>query len=197
MTRNWIFTVGVLLLTGTGLFLAGRDNGKRRADRWWQKQPCVTSFSDSQGNSFDSNGLIIQNTVKTEAVSPTSKKQKAEEPECSVDSGGMGGTNGFTQMVFKCVDGKYVIDEQATKEANEYMAKYEGRKDELIWAARTRVLTAKEMEEVQGYGTTLFVHPMQSYYQADVEKSFDELLAQQFRLRVIANSHLKSEDVKP
>jgi hypothetical protein len=135
--------------------------------------------------------LAACSTRQTQQKSTPKKVPATAKKECDPkNSGRYGDGYGF----YKCsAEGKWVID----KEEMEFWAKYEGRKHELVWALRSRVLTVKEMEEVQQYGTSLLTHNMQSYFQADVEKSFDELLAQQFRLQVIAKSHLKCGESKP
>ncbi len=84
--------------------------------------------------------------------------------------------------------GEWIVDDEATKELWEGVRKEEQEKQDLIFACRSRVLTNEEMERVEQLGSHLFVHmssPGMSacYFQDDIDKRFNELLLQQFRLR--------------
>lgn len=60
------------------------------------------------------------------------------------------------------------------------------RRRALVWALRSRVLTDDEIAEVKRLGADLLVVVGSPYFQADIERRFDDLLLQQFRLRMAA-----------
>jgi len=91
--------------------------------------------------------------------------------------------DGFRE--FTCsLQGVWVED----KEIEKQIADEEKHKDDLAWALRTRPLTDKEMVEVQQYGKYLLVHSMQPYSDEEVNKEFNDDLAEQFLLAVVARS---------
>jgi hypothetical protein len=91
----------------------------------------------------------------------------------------------------------------------QYQAQYEekvlredARKQELLWAMRTRVLTDAEMGEVGQYAEMLFVYmgsvgmgafSTTSYNQKDLEQRLNAMLLQQCRLRAL----LQKEETEP
>lgn len=116
--------------------------------------------------------------------SPHSKPAKAtkaesSKPECDPKTDWAYG-DGYTQ--YKCDKGKWVVDDEALKR----LADEEKHKADLYWALRSRVLTSKEMAEVAQYGSKLLVHPMQPYFQEEIDREFNAALLQQFILRTAA-----------
>lgn len=106
------------------------------------------------------------------------KKEKCEQWE------GGGGSNGYNSWSVSCVHGVRVYRD-TTEEMQEAEAHENRHKNDLINAARSRVLTAKETKELLDYGPYIFVHDMQPFFQSEIEKSFDELLLQQARLKAL------------
>ncbi len=127
----------------------------------------------------------ISNGVKTP---PLPKKKRAivdaqgkEWPECVPSMYG-GSSDGYRQ--YKCsAGGRVVVDEEAMKA----VAQYEQHRRDLVWALRSRVLTDGEMKEVEQAGSQLLTQQMVSYRQEEVDRQFNDLILQQFRLRIAAN----------
>ena len=108
-------------------------------------------------------------------------QENAKKKQC--DGMIMGaGTDGYNSYSVKCVDGVMVY-EDTTEETQQWQAKENQQKQELITAARTRALTAKETKELLSYGPSIFTRPMEPFMQETVEKQFNELLLQQMRLK--------------
>jgi hypothetical protein len=84
---------------------------------------------------------------------------------------------------------QYVVDDEAIKAE----AEDQKRRDDLLWALKTRVLTDKEMEEVRQYGDTLLVHNGQPYREEEVSRELNDLLFQQFRLRTASGMPLRED----
>lgn len=78
-----------------------------------------------------------------------------------------------------CQAGKWITNtEEATR-----VAKENQWKSDLIWAARSRILTSTEMQLLRDQGDNLFIEPGQTYRQGDIDREFNSLLEQQFLLR--------------
>ncbi len=112
-----------------------------------------------------------------------------EEPYKCKDGESLGTQCGNTCVALICKNNRAVIDEAATKERYDYIAKEEKTRADLIWAMRTRVLTDKEMETVRNNGAQILV-PMclgmcSVTTQAELEKTLNDLLFQQTKLRAI------------
>lgn len=96
------------------------------------------------------------------------------------------------KTVLRCPSGKiedvpYTDKEKA--EMREADDREERHRRELIWALRTRILTNKEMAEVMQRGEQLLVTPWTQFNKREVEweveREFNDLLLQQFRMRAI------------
>jgi hypothetical protein len=116
------------------------------------------------------------------ATSSTDPKPKREcDPEHD-----LGRTDGRYQ--YECSpEGKWVENVVLSTA----LAKVEEHKAQLAWALRSRVLTDEEMGEVATQGSWLLIPDGVSFYQADVDRQFNEALLQQFRLRAIAKNPCK------
>lgn len=75
---------------------------------------------------------------------------------------------------------RWVINEKIESMLREHQKE----KDDLLWALKTRVLSAEEMDLVRTYGTSLVIRPMQSYKESDKQAEFDAALLQQFYIRL-------------
>lgn len=128
-------------------------------------------------------GCHGQTPTKAKVKPPSSAECNWNSPH---DHGGQSG-------IYVCKDGKFVFDQQATDEQNRLLAEIYHHRAELIWAMRTRILTAAEMSEVQGYGSSLLTHEGQAYYQADVDREFNQLLLNQFQMRLVAEKVAKGD----
>ena len=114
-------------------------------------------------------------------------KMNARKEKCEGDGWRASGGNGYDYWSAQCSNG-VVVYKDTTKEFQEWEAKEQLHKKVLIAAARTRILTAKETGELLAYGSSIFISPMQPYYQNDVDKQFDELMLQQARLRACCSA---------
>jgi hypothetical protein len=112
------------------------------------------------------------------------KEQNDKHEKCS--SEGWMGTegNGYDTLEKDCKDG-FVVWTDTTEETQQFLAKAQERKSALIDAARSRLLTPSETQELLDYGPDIFTQPMVPYLQADIDKRFDELLLQQARLKAL------------
>ena len=90
---------------------------------------------------------------------------------------------------YKRDNGEWVPDEEARTRQLTWEAEDQRRKDELIWACRSRVCTDEEMQEIEHRGIRLFVRMnggMSRPYQAnELEQRLNDLLLHQFKLRRI------------
>lgn len=94
--------------------------------------------------------------------------------------------NGYPQ---KKVNGEWVPDEEARRSQLDREAREQKHKDELVFACRSRLLTADEMAEVESEGIHLFLRyssgMSQQYKEEELERRLNDLLLQQFRLRLV------------
>lgn len=93
---------------------------------------------------------------------------------------------------YKMVEGEWVPDEDARREQLVREAAEQQRKNDLLFACRTRVLTDDEMGEIEKMGINILVgmnggwsHP---YRPDELERRLDELFLQQFKLRLAAET---------
>lgn len=108
------------------------------------------------------------------------------------------GTHSFQLdgYVYQRAETGWVLDEDKTRASLEYIweaAARALRRKELLWAMKSRLLSAAEMGEVQevwGAGEYLIKEPGQAYKidGSDWRPVFFDLLWQQFRFRVFAES---------
>lgn len=88
---------------------------------------------------------------------------------------------------YKMVNGDWVPDEEARQAQLEREASEQKRKDELVFACRSRVLTDAEMTEIERQGIDILLRMRggmsQNYKHEELERRLDELLLQQFKLR--------------
>lgn len=141
--------------------------------------------------------LSIFALLLCDSASGQTKKRECTPPkpgESSIFSS-MSSSDG---SIWKCsAEGKWVEDKDGEKEAREYEAKAEKERSDLYWALRTRVLTTKEMDEVQKRGSSLVSPMCWSWCGADnrveEEKIFNDALLQQFRLRIAAEKAEKAD----
>lgn len=88
---------------------------------------------------------------------------------------------------YKMVDGDWVPDEAARRNQIAMEAAEQKRKDELVFACRSRVLTNAEMGEIEKMGIDILIRMnggiSQNYKPKELEQRLDELLLQQFKLR--------------
>lgn len=95
-----------------------------------------------------------------------------------------GGNNGYNSWIVKCVDGVRVYSD-TTEEFNKGILQQEQQKQDLINAARTCILSSDQMRNLLAQGKMIFTNNMEPYFDADIEREFDELLLQQAQLKVI------------
>lgn len=69
---------------------------------------------------------------------------------------------------------------------DKYFAKVAAHKKKLYWALRTRVLTDKEMAEVESFDYWLLVDGWRPYDEAVKIAEFNQALLQQYKIRDIA-----------
>lgn len=79
--------------------------------------------------------------------------------------------------------------QKAQDEINAIVTADATKKDKLINDIRTHVVSDKEMKQAIMQGPDVFVRYNQNFEQADIERRFDELLAQQYRLRAIKQKY--------
>jgi hypothetical protein len=82
---------------------------------------------------------------------------------------------------------------EENKEAEEYLAKQQAHTADLANALTTRVLTAAEMKEVLQQGSDIFVRPMQSFRQEDVDRQYLTALDIQRELRLTAQDSARKD----
>lgn len=113
---------------------------------------------------------------------------KKNEPRCSPNDRFITGNIGGSLVVSKCdpVSGKMVPAGDLTSQMYEDMDARLTHWRKLWFALRSRVLTAKEMEEVEQLGTTLFTREGVSYNEAEQEKILNDALFTQFKMRLAA-----------
>lgn len=94
---------------------------------------------------------------------------------------------------YKCTaEGKWVVDEEADAANREYIAKAEMDRKNLVWAARSRILTIEEMKELEKRGPWIMQRSCYGTCSVDLvqnEKLYNELLLQQFRLQIASKDH--------
>lgn len=170
-----IFTA--LIVAGT----LGYLEGKHAADRWYARNiPCSTHCLTYP---VQNEGVTLIPPIKVRTAAPVASLEKpkshprTKQKECQ-DSTSGGYTDGYQQ--YKCSGGKWVVDDEAMKS----LAEMESHKRDLQWELQTCVLDEKSMREVQSYGSALFSPaPMQTYFQADIERSHADALSLQNQLR--------------
>lgn len=89
---------------------------------------------------------------------------------------------------------QWVADEKIVRLQNER----EARRSELWWALRTRPLTPEEANEVRGWGDSINITPMVSYYAE--EKSRERILAFEAQARLqmmVAQANLPNHTPAP
>lgn len=118
-------------------------------------------------------------------------KAAAEHNELSFQARSV---NGYP---YKLMDGDWVPDEDARKFQLKKEANGQKRKDDLVSACRSRILTAEEMAEIEYEGIELFLRydggMSQSYKEEELERKLNDLLLRQFRLRRVAEQAEQNE----
>jgi hypothetical protein len=79
--------------------------------------------------------------------------------------------------------------EEPLPSPEEFAKRVATKREDLIWAARSRLLTQQEWTLLRTLGPDIFVKNTQPYNRLEVEKRFDELLLQQERLRRLSEKH--------
>lgn len=140
--------------------------------------------------------LILALAIPACAQTAKPKKQQQKKKEVAIQwcdpSFGASMTDGWHQYV--CVPdkngpagkrGHWDEDKQAEAE----IARVQQHKYELARALTTRVLTAKELQEVLDYGPDIFTQNMVPFYQKDIDEQFVTALKIQVELRAMASQH--------
>jgi hypothetical protein len=142
-------------------------------------------------------GLLAM-TLCLNACAQTKPKaaQKTEKPQCTYDGTTFGVSGGgWDTSIISCINGKWTVDEAATKAMHEREEKERKHRHDLYWALRTRVLTPQEMKEVEQYDYYLVVNEIAGYSQEEKLKEFNDALLQQFKLQA-ASANKSSCDPK-
>lgn len=115
---------------------------------------------------------------QSKSAKPKSQNKEAEV-ECRL--GDVGGSSGGREMVMMaCKDGKWVVDEAATKEANESMRRGESQQADLLAALPVRKLTGQELKLLRPGMNTIAMVP---YNQCDKDSELYDLLLRQLELQ--------------
>lgn len=88
----------------------------------------------------------------------------------------------FNDAPVICSKRKWVPDEETIKWDRERRKPL----DDLLQAARSRLLTIEETKQLLDYGLSIFTHEGQTYNQVDIDRQFDNLLFLQKRFMVEA-----------
>ena len=88
--------------------------------------------------------------------------------------------------VYDTVDGKWILNEEATKDQQKRVAEHEKHRRDLCFALRSRPLTDEEMGEVANYDYHLLVQMGVSYNETEIRRQFSDMLLQQFKLKAAA-----------
>lgn len=114
--------------------------------------------------------------------------------ETTTESKSFGHAMSVNGHPYKQQDGEWVPDDEARARQLERETEEQSKKDALVWACRSRILTEDEMKEVGRLGIQLFIRMnggmSQGYSERDLEQRLSDLLLQQFRLRAA----VKAED---
>lgn len=93
-------------------------------------------------------------------------------------------------VVLVCRNNKTEVDDKATQQQYAWISQENQKRDDLLWAMRTRVLTDKEMEQVRAFGTQILIPLCNGMCsmppESDLQKELNDLLFQQVKLRTIA-----------
>ena len=129
--------------------------------------------------------IVLAATTLGAQSAKTPPKKPAPQPKCAEGSGGSNGVQSFV-----CRDGTLV---DVTAEMWAETAKENKHRADLIFAMRSRLLTAAEEAEVVRYdwrlmdvqhnGGEMFYQPPD--YEAQLMREFNDLLLQQFKLKQI------------
>ena len=109
--------------------------------------------------------------------------QKNRKPECTKTGPLSMVECERTCWAYKCVDGKIVVDEDATSKMREASRENARAKRDMVHALVTRVLTPAEMAEILDMGSDLFIPDGQPYYPEEISKKFQAALEIQKTLR--------------
>lgn len=123
----------------------------------------------------------------------TLAQSKAKQPECKPEPPGVNVTaTSVNGIPYVCKDGKWIVHEGAMKEAEEESS----RRRELVWAARSRLLTSTEMHTLKGLGNRVFSPAVGMWTISEneahsLDARLNALLLQQFEMRLIAERGCK------
>lgn len=107
-------------------------------------------------------------------------QQSSKLPRCFVYSRG---------AMSQCIEDKKRAAELLAQEDElwRWQVSEAEKKSKLYWALRTRVLTDKEMAEVEQYDYHLLTRTMEQYMPAEVKAEFNQALLIQYKIRDIAH----------
>jgi len=111
------------------------------------------------------------------------QKMNAKREPATMDGWLGSGSNGYGTWVVRGINGVKVY-EDTTAETQKEEAKLQARKNELINALTTRILTDQEMKEVAALRSWLLIRPMEPYNEQEVESKFQTMLLIQQNLRL-------------
>lgn len=124
--------------------------------------------------------------VLTFGADAPKSKARAKQAECRSSNDIFSWSTNVNGVHYKCSeDGRWVIDEEAMA----WKAEQQAARDKLYWALRTRVLTDKEMEQVENLGISLIIREMQPFNPKEMHDMLNAALLQQFKLRDIARKN--------
>jgi hypothetical protein len=145
--------------------------------------------------------LLMQSLKDDKATKAILARHPIPERKCREgEPGGItwpGGTykgKDYSQFCWICRNGKMVVDEEASRRATEVTASHEKARTDLLWAARTRILSEEEMTILRELGSNVFVSPGVPFHQEGVDRQFNDLLLQQFRMREIKQGVAARDD---
>ncbi len=125
--------------------------------------------------------------VKSPAQIERQKKREEHASDCAPEVDG-----GFTMnmAIYKCDETtkRWVVNEAATQKWAQDVRVMEAHYASLAFALVSRVLTDKEMQEVESLGINLYVRNMQQFFEKDLHERLNGALLQQFKLRDASRS---------
>lgn len=147
---------------------------------------------------------LSSQTVPKKAVTPQKKTCQLSRNEALLNGGGgrmedgqmellwKWDESGMSQGYYKCASGKLELDGELTAEYQkglERAAKEEKHRANLVQRAKTEVLSDAEWKELKEAGAQILV-PVSSgfsvsYYQEQIDRQYNELILQQYRIREI------------
>jgi hypothetical protein len=135
--------------------------------------------------------LVLALPIFAQTQKPKEKPPAKPKRECDPTHTTSWGAGSLPEMCSS--EGKWIVDGKLVAD----LTAQDKKKGELIFAARSRVLTVEEFKELKNAGPGIFVSSFGGLYrEEDNEKKYNALLLQQFEIQQIAREHQPSDTCK-